>query len=173
MSRLFAIGLDATKSHRVPVTGRKMFVDIPLHRTHYLNLRYAIRNNFRFADQPDSGTSLSEHLVPNKELVKFQVLHWASLRDCEATLTLASFVPSCTETRVGRQTALRNDQSRRIVASENRRLLMSCIGGNPKKRLYSRLNWLGLSYPTSKAALAASSPLMSIRSRAATSRSCF
>jgi hypothetical protein len=30
------------------------------------------------------------------------------------------------------------------------------FGGLPKKRLYSRLNWLGLSYPTSNAALAAS-----------------
>jgi len=29
------------------------------------------------------------------------------------------------------------------------------MGGWPKKRLYSRLNWLALSYPTSKAALAA------------------
>src|SRR5579862_1889792 len=36
---------------------------------------------------------------------------------------------------------------------------ISRIGGLPKKRLYSRLNWLGLSYPTSKAALAASSSL--------------
>ncbi len=33
---------------------------------------------------------------------------------------------------------------------------MSRMGGCPKRRLYSRLNWLGLSYPTSKAALAAS-----------------
>jgi len=30
------------------------------------------------------------------------------------------------------------------------------MGGCPKKRLYSRLNWLALSYPTSNAALAAS-----------------
>jgi hypothetical protein len=30
------------------------------------------------------------------------------------------------------------------------------MGSWPKKRLYSRLNWLALSYPTSKAALAAS-----------------
>jgi hypothetical protein len=41
------------------------------------------------------------------------------------------------------------------------------IGGWPKKRLYSRLNWLALSYPTAKAALAASRPSMSMRSRAA------
>src|SRR5580692_11230777 len=39
---------------------------------------------------------------------------------------------------------------------------MSRIGGWPKNRLYSRLNWLGLSYPTSKAALAASSSSVSI-----------
>jgi hypothetical protein len=32
---LFAMGLDATKSHRVPVTGRELSLDIPLHRTHY------------------------------------------------------------------------------------------------------------------------------------------
>ena len=44
---------------------------------------------------------------------------------------------------------------------------MSRMGGWPKKRLYSRLNWLALSYPTSKAALAASRPLRSIRPRAA------
>ena len=47
------------------------------------------------------------------------------------------------------------------------------IGGWPKKRLYSRLNWLALSYPTSKAALAASRPSMSMRPRAACNRSCF
>ncbi len=40
---------------------------------------------------------------------------------------------------------------------------MSRIGGWPKKRLYSRLNWLALSYPTSKAALAASSPSTSMQ----------
>src|SRR5213596_3673797 len=54
-----------------------------------------------------------------------------------------------------------------------RRLRISRIGGWPKKRLYSRLNWLALSYPTSKAALAASRPSMSMRPRAACSRSCF
>jgi hypothetical protein len=43
---------------------------------------------------------------------------------------------------------------------------MCRIGGWPKKRLYSRLNWVALSYPTSKAALAASSPSMSMRHRA-------
>ena len=31
-------------------------------------------------------------------------------------------------------------------------------GGWPKKRLWSRLNWLGLSYPTWNAAVAASTP---------------
>jgi len=54
-----------------------------------------------------------------------------------------------------------------------RRLRISRIGGWPKKRLYSRLNWLALSYPTSKAALAASRPSMSMRPRAACNRSCF
>ncbi len=54
-----------------------------------------------------------------------------------------------------------------------RRVRTSRIGGWPKKRLYSRLNWLALSYPTSKAALAASSPSVSIRPRAACSRSFF
>ena len=49
----------------------------------------------------------------------------------------------------------------------------SRIGGFPKKRLYSRLNWLGLSYPTAKAALAASSSSVSIFCRAVRSRSCF
>ena len=49
----------------------------------------------------------------------------------------------------------------------------SRIGGFPKKRLYSRLNWLGLSYPTAKAALAASSSSVSIFCRAVWSRSCF
>lgn len=43
-----------------------------------------------------------------------------------------------------------------------RRRCISCMGGIPKKRWYSLLNWLGLSYPTSKAALAASSSLVSI-----------
>ena len=43
---------------------------------------------------------------------------------------------------------------RRYAASidttfESRRLLMSRIGGWPNIRLYSRLNWLTLSYPTS------------------------
>jgi hypothetical protein len=41
------------------------------------------------------------------------------------------------------------------------------------ERLYSRLNWLGLSYPTAKAALAASSSSVSIFCRAVGSRSCF
>src|SRR6266568_3621496 len=41
------------------------------------------------------------------------------------------------------------------------------MGGWPKRRLYSRLNWLALSYPTSNAALAASRLSMSMRSRAA------
>jgi hypothetical protein len=49
----------------------------------------------------------------------------------------------------------------------------SRIGGFPKKRLYSRLNWLGLSYPTANAALAASSSSVSIFCRAVRSRSCF
>src|SRR5450432_1495286 len=55
----------------------------------------------------------------------------------------------------------------------DRRVRISRIGGWPKKRLYSRLNWLALSYPTSKAALAASRPSMSMRPRAACNRSCF
>src|SRR5947209_20595701 len=54
-----------------------------------------------------------------------------------------------------------------------RRVRISRIGGWPKKRLYSRLNWLALSYPTSKAALAASRPSISMRPRAACNRSCF
>src|ERR1017187_5294226 len=37
----------------------------------------------------------------------------------------------------------------------------------------SQLNWLALSYPTSKAALAASRPSMSMRPRAACNRNCF
>src|ERR1700721_804330 len=41
--------------------------------------------------------------------------------------------------------------------TDARRAWISRIGGWPKNRLYSRLNWLGLSYPTPKAALAASS----------------
>ena len=57
MSRLFAIGLDATKSHRVPVTGRKMFVDIPLHRTRYLKRDRVIS---RF---PDFNSSSSRHTL--------------------------------------------------------------------------------------------------------------
>ncbi len=36
-------------------------------------------------------------------------------------------------------------QSRVIAGSTIRRALMSRIGGWPKKRLYSRLNWLALS----------------------------
>jgi hypothetical protein len=51
--------------------------------------------------------------------------------------------------------------------------LMSRMGGWPKKRLYSRLNWLTLSYPTSKATVEASTPSRSIRPRAACSRNCF
>ena len=51
-------------------------------------------------------------------------------------------------------------------ASGERRVRISRMGGWPKKRLYSRLNWLALSYPTSNAALAASTPSMSMRSRA-------
>ena len=39
---LFAMGLDATKSHPAPVTGRALSLDIPLHRTLYLNLRYGV-----------------------------------------------------------------------------------------------------------------------------------
>ena len=39
-------------------------------------------------------------------------------------------------------------------APGERRVRISRIGGWPKRRLYSRLNWLALSYPTSKAALA-------------------
>ena len=38
----------------------------------------------------------------------------------------------------------------------------SLIGDTPKRRLYSRLNWLALSYPTEKAALAASTPSTTI-----------
>src|SRR5213080_381983 len=44
-----------------------------------------------------------------------------------------------------------------------RRVRISRMGGWPKKRLYSRLNWLALSYPTSKAAVAASRPSTSIK----------
>ena len=51
--------------------------------------------------------------------------------------------------------------------------LMSRIGGWPKKRLYSRLNWLTLSYPTSNATVEASRPSTSIRPRAACNRNCF
>src|SRR5207249_9372691 len=51
-----------------------------------------------------------------------------------------------------------------------RRVRISRIGGLPKNRLYSRLNWLALSYPTSKAALAASRPSMSMRPRVACNR---
>jgi hypothetical protein len=50
--------------------------------------------------------------------------------------------------------------------------LMSRIRGWPKKRLYSRLNWLALSYPTSYAALVASTRSFSMRSRATRRRSC-
>ena len=53
------------------------------------------------------------------------------------------------------------------------RALTSRIGGWPKKRLYSRLNWLTLSYPTSKATVEASRPSTSIRPRAVCSRNCF
>jgi len=58
-------------------------------------------------------------------------------------------------------------------APGERRVRIFRIGGWPKNRLYSRLNWLALSYPTSKAALAASRPSMSMRPRAACNRSCF
>jgi hypothetical protein len=44
-----------------------------------------------------------------------------------------------------------------------RKAFMSRIGGCPNIRLYSRLNWLTLSYPTSNAAPVASNPSMSIR----------
>jgi len=44
--------------------------------------------------------------------------------------------------------------------------LISLVGGWPKKRLYSQLNWLGLP-PISNAALAASNSRVSIRIRAA------
>jgi hypothetical protein len=44
-----------------------------------------------------------------------------------------------------------------------RRAFTSRMGGWPNKRLYSRLNWLALSYHTAKAALAASRPSMSMR----------
>jgi hypothetical protein len=56
----------------------------------------------------------------------------------------------------------------RLVTDSNggapgeRRVRISRIGGWPKRRLYSRLNWLALSYPTSKAALAASRPSTSM-----------
>lgn len=42
---------------------------------------------------------------------------------------------------------------------------MCRMGGCPKNRLYSRLNWLALSYPTPNAALAASTPFISMRWR--------
>jgi len=48
-------------------------------------------------------------------------------------------------------------------APGERSVRISRIGGCPKNRLYSRLNWLALSYPTSKAAVAASSPSTSMR----------
>jgi hypothetical protein len=48
-----------------------------------------------------------------------------------------------------------------------RKAFMSRIGGWPNIRLYSRLNWLTLSYPTSNAAPVASNPSMSIRCLAA------
>jgi hypothetical protein len=54
-----------------------------------------------------------------------------------------------------------------VTYPDARSAWMSRIGGWPKNRLYSRLNWLGLSYPTSKAALAASSSSVSIFWRAA------
>src|SRR5580658_296552 len=58
-------------------------------------------------------------------------------------------------------------------APGERRVRISRMGGWPKNRLYSLLNWLALSYPTSKAALAASRPSMSMRPRAACNRTCF
>ena len=58
-------------------------------------------------------------------------------------------------------------------ASGERSIRTSRIGGCPKNRLYYLLNWLALSYPTSKAALAASTSSISIRARAACSRICF
>jgi hypothetical protein len=45
------------------------------------------------------------------------------------------------------------------------RALISRFGGLPKNRLYSRLNWRALSYPTSNAAREASTPSVSIRDR--------
>jgi hypothetical protein len=58
-------------------------------------------------------------------------------------------------------------------AFDERRVRIFRIGGWPNKRLYSRLNRLGLSYPTSNAALAAFRPSMSMRARADWSRICF
>ena len=45
----------------------------------------------------------------------------------------------------------------------------SCLGGTPNFRAYSRLNWLGLSYPTSKAAVVTEAPFI-LRSFRASSR---
>lgn len=51
-----------------------------------------------------------------------------------------------------------------IATSGDSRSALTCrIGGWPKDRLYSRLNWLTLSYPTSYAAQVASRPSNSIR----------
>ena len=57
--------------------------------------------------------------------------------------------------------------------SLNRVFRTSFIGGRPNIRLYSRLNWLALSYPTENAAVAASTPSSSMRSLAACNRSFF
>src|SRR5207249_3141679 len=61
----------------------------------------------------------------------------------------------------------------RAGALGERRFRTSRMGGWPNKRVYSRLNWLALSYPTSKATVAASTSSASIRARAACSRICF
>jgi hypothetical protein len=81
-----------------------------------------------------------------------------------STSGLPTVRPECSATRNNLIQRLPTDSS--FGAPGERSARTSRIGGWPKKRLYSRLNCVALSYPTSKAALAASRPLFSIKFRA-------